>query len=100
MPSSQPTRPFRIRRPFAESPATTSPWLTWANWPATTQSNAASKDDQDALMAAITATQMTFEDILDSVWPFEKADAAIDYIWQGKQVGRQGDVHWGQSPCP
>ncbi|KAM5341664.1 hypothetical protein ACJ41O_014695 [Fusarium nematophilum] len=50
--------------------------------------NAGSKDDQDDLMAAISATQMTFEDILDSVWPFEKSEEAIEFVWQGKQVGK------------
>ncbi|KAF5609867.1 alcohol dehydrogenase [Fusarium subglutinans] len=50
--------------------------------------NAGSKDDQDELMAAISATQMTFEDILDSAWSFDKADEAIEYVWQGKQVGK------------
>lgn len=50
--------------------------------------NAGSKDDQDELMAAISATKMTFEDIIDSVWPFEKSDEAIEFIWQGKQVGK------------
>lgn len=50
--------------------------------------NAGSKDDQDELMAAISATKMTFEDIIDSAWPFEKSDEAIEFIWQGKQVGK------------
>ncbi|PNP82616.1 hypothetical protein FNYG_03847 [Fusarium nygamai] len=50
--------------------------------------NAGSKDDQDELVAAISATQMTFEDILDSTWSFDKADEAIEYVWQGKQVGK------------
>jgi NADPH:quinone reductase-like Zn-dependent oxidoreductase len=50
--------------------------------------NAGSKDDQDELMAAISATQMTFEDILDSTWSFDKAEEAIEYVWQGKQVGK------------
>ncbi|VTT75061.1 unnamed protein product [Fusarium fujikuroi] len=50
--------------------------------------NAGSKDDQDELMAAISATQMTFEDILDSTWSFDKADEAIEYVWQGKQIGK------------
>ena len=39
-------------------------------------------------MAAISATQMTFEDILDSTWPFEKSEEAIEYVWKGKQVGK------------
>ncbi|CAG9940016.1 unnamed protein product [Clonostachys rosea f. rosea IK726] len=50
--------------------------------------NAGSKDDQDELMAAISATQMTFDDIIDSVWSFDKAEEAIEYVWQGKQVGK------------
>lgn len=50
--------------------------------------NAGSKDDQDELMAAISATQMTFEDILDSTWSFDKAEEAIEYVWQGKQIGK------------
>ncbi|KAJ5247304.1 NAD(P)-binding protein, partial [Penicillium chermesinum] len=50
--------------------------------------NAGSKDDQDELMAAISATEMTFDDIIDSVWPFEKSDEAIEFLWQGKQVGK------------
>ena len=39
-------------------------------------------------MGAITATEMTFEDIIDSVWPFEKSEEAIDFVWKGKQVGK------------
>ncbi|KAF1848063.1 alcohol dehydrogenase [Cucurbitaria berberidis CBS 394.84] len=50
--------------------------------------NAGSKQDQDDLCAAITASQMTFDDIIDSIQPFEKAEEAIQYIWEGKQVGK------------
>lgn len=50
--------------------------------------NAGSKQDQDDLCAAVTATQMTFEDIIDSTQPFEKAEEAIQFIWEGKQVGK------------
>uniref|UniRef100_A0A8H7N443 Enoyl reductase (ER) domain-containing protein n=1 Tax=Bionectria ochroleuca TaxID=29856 RepID=A0A8H7N443_BIOOC len=32
--------------------------------------------------------QMTFDDIIDSVWSFDKAEEAIEYVWQGKQVGK------------
>lgn len=42
----------------------------------------------DDLCAAITATQMAFDDIIDSTQPFEKAEEAIQYIWEGKQVGK------------
>ncbi|KID85299.1 Alcohol dehydrogenase superfamily, zinc-type [Metarhizium guizhouense ARSEF 977] len=50
--------------------------------------NAGSRDDQEDLVAAISATKMTFDDIIDSVWPFEKADEAMEYVWQGRQVGK------------
>ncbi|EOD42991.1 putative alcohol dehydrogenase protein [Neofusicoccum parvum UCRNP2] len=50
--------------------------------------NAGSKQDMDDLCAALSATEMTFDDIIDSVHSFEKADEAIDYVWRGKQVGK------------
>lgn len=39
-------------------------------------------------MAAISAAKMTFEDIIDSIWEFEKAEEAIGFVWQGKQLGK------------
>ena len=39
-------------------------------------------------MTAISALKMTFEDIIDSVWDFEKSEEAIEFLWQGKQVGK------------
>jgi len=50
--------------------------------------NAGSKHDLDDLCAAISATQMRFHDIIDKVFPLDKADEALDYIWQGRQVGK------------
>jgi NADPH:quinone reductase-like Zn-dependent oxidoreductase len=50
--------------------------------------NAGSKQDMDDLCAAIIATQATFEDIIDKVWPFDEAEKAIQYIWEGRQVGK------------
>lgn len=50
--------------------------------------NAGSKHDLDDLCAALSATQISFDDIIDSVFGFEQADEAIEYIWQGKQVGK------------
>jgi NADPH:quinone reductase-like Zn-dependent oxidoreductase len=32
--------------------------------------------------------KMRLDDIIDSTYPFEKADEAIEYVWQGKQVGK------------
>lgn len=42
----------------------------------------------DDLCAALSATQIRFDDIIDSIKPFEEADEAIEYVWQGKQVGK------------
>ncbi|KAL2280412.1 hypothetical protein FJTKL_12641 [Diaporthe vaccinii] len=50
--------------------------------------NAGSKIDMDDLCAALSATQIRFDDIIDSIKPFEEADEAIEYVWQGKQVGK------------
>ncbi|KAL8853178.1 MAG: hypothetical protein Q9221_001912 [Calogaya cf. arnoldii] len=50
--------------------------------------NAGSKMDMDDLSSALTATQIRFDDILDSTWAFDKADEALQYLWEGKQVGK------------
>ncbi|KAL1853141.1 hypothetical protein VTK73DRAFT_9071 [Phialemonium thermophilum] len=50
--------------------------------------DAGSRHDQEDLCAAISATQLTFDDIIDSVEPFESAEEAVEYIWQGKQIGK------------
>jgi NADPH:quinone reductase-like Zn-dependent oxidoreductase len=42
----------------------------------------------DDLCAAISVTRLHFDDIIDQVFPFDKADKALDYIWQGKQIGK------------
>lgn len=42
----------------------------------------------DDLCEALSATQTQLEDIIDSVYPFEKADEALQYLWEGKQVGK------------
>lgn len=44
--------------------------------------------DLDDLCAAISATRIQFDDIIDSVLPFEKAEEAIEQVWQGKVVGK------------
>jgi len=44
--------------------------------------------DLDELSAALTATRITFDDIIDSTWTFDNADEALQYLWQGKQVGK------------
>ncbi|KAL5339668.1 hypothetical protein BJX70DRAFT_363569 [Aspergillus crustosus] len=50
--------------------------------------NAGSKHDMDDLCAALSASQLRLDDIIDSVQPFEKAEEAIEYIWQAKQIGK------------
>ncbi|KAL2828326.1 hypothetical protein BJY01DRAFT_240943 [Aspergillus pseudoustus] len=50
--------------------------------------NAGSKQDMNDLCAALDATQMSLENIIDSIEPFEKAEEAIQYIWEGRQVGK------------
>lgn len=50
--------------------------------------NAGSKDDLDDLCAAISSTGMNFDDIIDQVFPFKKADEAVEILWQGKVVGK------------
>ncbi|KAM0688890.1 hypothetical protein Q7P36_010966 [Cladosporium allicinum] len=50
--------------------------------------NAGSKMDLDDLCAALSATRIQFDDIIDSVHPFESADDAIGRVWQGKVVGK------------
>jgi len=50
--------------------------------------NAGSKMDMDDLCDALSAVQIRLNDIIDSTFPFEKADEAIEYVWQAKQVGK------------
>lgn len=44
--------------------------------------------DLDDLCAALTATRIRFDDIIDSVLSFEKAEEAIEQVWQGQVVGK------------
>jgi len=50
--------------------------------------NAGSKMDLDDLCAALSANRIQFDDIIDSVHPFENAEEAIEKVWQGKVVGK------------
>lgn len=42
----------------------------------------------DDLCTALTATRINFADIIDSTWAFDKADEALLYVWEGKQIGK------------
>ncbi|KAL8669929.1 MAG: hypothetical protein Q9168_005509 [Polycauliona sp. 1 TL-2023] len=50
--------------------------------------NAGSKMDMDDLCIALTATKIKFDDIIDSTWAFGDANEALQYLWEGKQVGK------------
>jgi Zn-dependent alcohol dehydrogenase len=50
--------------------------------------NAGSKMDMDDLCAVLSATRVQFDDIIDSVQPFESAEEAVEKVWQGKVVGK------------
>ena len=38
--------------------------------------------------AALSATEMQLDDLIDSVFPFEQAEEAVQNIWEGKQIGK------------
>ncbi|KAL4965012.1 zinc-dependent alcohol dehydrogenase family protein [Aspergillus stella-maris] len=50
--------------------------------------NAGSKFDTDDFFAALEAAQTPLNDLIDKVFPFEQAEEAVEYVWQGKQIGK------------
>jgi NADPH-dependent curcumin reductase CurA len=44
--------------------------------------------DLDDLCAALSVTKIQFDDIIDSVQPFDNAEEAVESVWQGKVVGK------------
>lgn len=50
--------------------------------------NAGPVSDMEDLSAALEATQMQLDDIIDKVYPFEEAEAALQSLWEGKVVGK------------
>ncbi|KAM0324636.1 hypothetical protein ACHAQA_008026 [Verticillium albo-atrum] len=50
--------------------------------------NGGSKHELEDLCVAVEATKMRFHDTIDSVFPFEQSEEAIEHVWQGKQVGK------------
>lgn len=50
--------------------------------------NAGSRDDMDDLCAALSATQMRLDDIVDKTYTFDQGDEAIEDVWQGRLVGK------------
>ncbi|PYI07530.1 alcohol dehydrogenase [Aspergillus sclerotiicarbonarius CBS 121057] len=50
--------------------------------------NAGSKHDMEDFCAALSASGMLLHDLIDRVFPFEQAEDAVEYVWQGKQIGK------------
>ncbi|KAL4942661.1 hypothetical protein BDV06DRAFT_211632 [Aspergillus oleicola] len=50
--------------------------------------NAGSKYDMEDFCAALEAVQTPLTDLIDKVFPFEQAEEAVEYVWQGKQIGK------------
>jgi threonine dehydrogenase-like Zn-dependent dehydrogenase len=50
--------------------------------------NAGSKHDMEDLCTALSAAQTPLNDLIDKTFPFEQAEEAVEYVWQGKQVGK------------
>lgn len=40
------------------------------------------------LQAALSAVETPLNDLIDRTFPFEQAEEAVEYVWQGKQVGK------------
>ena len=38
--------------------------------------------------AALAATEMRLDDLIDRVFAFAEAEEAVEYIWQGRQIGK------------
>ncbi|CAI7670882.1 unnamed protein product [Penicillium manginii] len=50
--------------------------------------NAGSKYDMEDFCAALSAAQTRLHDLIDKIFPFAEAEDAVEYVWQGKQVGK------------
>ncbi|GKZ23624.1 hypothetical protein AbraIFM66951_009901 [Aspergillus brasiliensis] len=50
--------------------------------------NAGSKIDMEDFCEALSASKIQLDDLVDKVFPFEQAEEAVEYVWQGRQVGK------------
>ncbi|CAJ2509018.1 Uu.00g140440.m01.CDS01 [Anthostomella pinea] len=50
--------------------------------------NAGSKYDMEDLCAALSASETKLDDIIDKVFPFSEAEEAVQYVWEGRQIGK------------
>ena len=44
--------------------------------------------DQEDLLSALEASRLRFDDIIDSTYRLDEADKALQYLWEGRQVGK------------
>lgn len=42
----------------------------------------------DDLSAALEATKIQLDDIIDKIYPFSEAEEAVQSLWEGKVVGK------------
>lgn len=40
------------------------------------------------LCEALSAHQTPLDDLIDRVFPFEEAEEALQFVWEGKQIGK------------
>lgn len=40
------------------------------------------------LCEALSASRTQLDDIIDTVFAFDKAEEAVQYVWEGKQIGK------------
>lgn len=50
--------------------------------------NAGSKHDMEDFCAALTVSGTRLHDLIDRSFSFEEAEEAVEYVWQGKQIGK------------
>ena len=50
--------------------------------------NCGSRVDQEELVAALETTRLRFDDIIDSTYSLQESDKALQYLWEGRQVGK------------
>lgn len=50
--------------------------------------NCGTKFDMEDLCEALSAHQTPLDDLIDRVFPFEEAEEALQFVWEGKQIGK------------
>ena len=50
--------------------------------------NAGTKYDMEDLCEALSSDQTQLDDIIDKVFPFDEAEEAVQFVWEGKQIGK------------